>query len=640
MLVTTLIGLGRIAVSLAFVWASKRLVDIATGQSDMPLLTGIGLFIGILVLQLALVTLFNWWESYTQVRTQNRLRKQFFGHVLRSRWDGRERFLSGDTVNRLEEDIRVVAELLSSRIPGLVITVVQLLAASAYLLVLAPNLLWVLLILMGSAVFGSKLFFRQLRRLMAAIRARESEIQQVMQESLQQRVLVLTLTSVERVLQKFGWLQDDVEKNVRKRLNYNAVARGLMFFGFQAGHAAAFIWGIVGILHGTVTFGTMTAFLQLVGQVQRPVAEFGRQIPAFITALTSIERLMELEELEEERVEEPVILADAPEIVVSHVSYSYPGALQPVLKDFSCSFPAGELSVIMGTTGIGKSTLLRLIMGLLTPQDGSITLGAVPASAATRGNFLYVPQGNSLLSGTVRSNLQLSGPAATEQDMRQALETADALFVYDMPMGLDTPCGEVGSGLSEGQAQRIAIARALLHPGSILVLDESTSALDGDTETRVLENICRRYAGRKTILCVSHRPAVVKMAAEVTVVNNNPNDATRQEQERFLKLDRKIEEEELFKNPDLSRPELAKLMGVSLHSFSRIIRACSGSKNVADYINKKRMTHVVRVFREHPNYTIEAVAQDCGIASISTFNRLFKEYYGMSPSSYRLKLSS
>lgn len=640
MLVTTLIGLGRIAVSLAFVWASKRLVDIATGQSDMPLLTGIGLFIGILILQLALVTLFNWWESYTQVRTQNRLRKQFFGHVLRSRWDGRERFLSGDTVNRLEEDIRVVAELLSSRIPGLVITVVQLLAASAYLLVLAPNLLWVLLILMGSAVFGSKLFFRQLRRLMAAIRARESEIQQVMQESLQQRVLVLTLTSVERVLEKFGWLQQDVEDNTRKRLNYNAVARGLMFFGFQAGHAAAFIWGIVGILHGTVTFGTMTAFLQLVGQVQRPVAEFGRQIPAFITALTSIERLMELEELEEERVGEPVILADAPEIAVSHVSYSYPGALQPVLKDFSCTFPAGSLSVIMGSTGIGKSTLLRLVMGLLTPQHGSITLGCVPASADTRGNFLYVPQGNTLLSGTIRSNLQLAGPAATEQDMRQALETADALFVYDMPMGLDTPCGEVGSGLSEGQAQRIAIARALLHPGSILVLDESTSALDGETEAKVLENICRRYAGRKTILCVSHRPAVVKMAAEVTVVNNNPNDATRQEQERFLKLDRKIEEEELFKNPDLSRPELAKLMGVSLHSFSRIIRTCSGSKNVADYINKKRMTHVVRVFREHPNYTIEAVAQDCGIASISTFNRLFKEYYGMSPSSYRLKLSS
>ena len=518
MLVTTLIGLGRIAVSLAFVWASKELVDIATRQSDMPIGTGIGLFIGILLVQLALVTLFNWWESYTQVKTQNRLRKHLFGHVLRSRWDGRERFLSGDTVNRLEEDIRVVAELLASRIPGLVITLVQLVAASAYLLVLAPNLLWVLLILMAAAVFGSKLFFRQLRRLMAAIRARESEIQQVMQESLQQRVLVLTLTSVERVLEKFGWLQEDVEDNTRKRLNYNAVARGLMFLGFQAGHAAAFIWGVVGILHGTVTFGTMTGFLQLVGQVQRPVAEFGRQIPAIITALTSIERLMELEELEEERVGEPVVLADAPEIVVSHVSYSYPGALQPVLKDYSCTFPAGGLSVIMGSTGIGKSTLLRLIMGLLTPQDGSITLGGVPASADTRGNFLYVPQGNSLLSGTIRSNLQLAGPAATEEDMRQAIETAAALFVYDLPKGLDTPCGEVGSGLSEGQAQRIAIARALLHPGSILVLDESTSALDGETEAKVLENICNRYAGRKTILCVSHRPAACTLARQVITI--------------------------------------------------------------------------------------------------------------------------
>ena len=523
MVVSVAIGLVRIAASLGFVWASKQLVDIATHVSSLPLSTGIGLFGGILLLQIAAFTLANWWESYTLVKTQNILRIQLFGHVLRSRWDGRERFLSGDTVNRLEEDIRVVADLVGSRIPGLVITLLQLMAASAYLLILAPNLLWVLLILMFAAVFGSKLFFRQLRRLMTAIRTRESELQQVMQESLQHRVLVLTLTNVERVLEKFGWLQADVESNTRKRLNYNAVSRGLMFLGFQAGHAAAFLWGILGILHGTVTYGTMTAFLQLVGQVQRPIAEFGRQVPAIITAITSIERLMELEDLEEEPREQAVRLEEAPEIAVSHLTYSYPGAEEPVLKDFSCTFPAGKMSVIAGHTGIGKSTLLRLVMGLLKPQEGSVTLSGIPAGPTVRGNFLYVPQGNSLLSGTIRSNLQLANPKASEQQMKEVLETASASFVFTLPRGLDTPCGETGSGLSEGQAQRIAIARALLHPGSVLILDESTSALDAQTEKALIGNLHRLYHGRKTILFISHRPAAMEVADQIIEVK--PQDA-------------------------------------------------------------------------------------------------------------------
>ena len=517
--VTMAAGLLRIAASLSFVWASKLLVDIATGVKTLPLAQGIGLFLGILAVQLATIIFVNWWDSYNQVKTQNILRKSLFGHVLQSRWDGRERFLSGDTVNRLEEDIRVVADLICDRIPGLVITLIQLIAASVYLLKLAPNLLWVLIILMAAAVLGSKMFFRQLRELMAKIRTRESEMQQLMQESLQHRVLVLTLTKVERVLDKFGFLQADVEDNTRKRLNYNAVARGLMFLGFQAGHAAAFLWGVFGILKGTVTFGTMTAFLQLVGQVQRPIAEFGRQVPALITALTSVERLMELLELEQEPLASPIMLQGAPEVVVSHVSYAYPGTREPILKDFSCTFPSGSMTAIAGPTGIGKSTLIRLILGLLKPTEGSVTIGGNKAGSALRGNFMYIPQGNSLLSGTIRSNLQLAHPSATEEQLYEALDTAMAQFVRNLPQGLDTPCGEVGSGLSEGQAQRIAIARALLRPGGVLILDESTSALDPATENQLLQNLLGRYHGKKTILFISHREAVTQYANQIVRLN-------------------------------------------------------------------------------------------------------------------------
>ena len=518
MLVSVLLGTVRIAVSLAFVWTSKHLVDIATKVSDAPLSSGIWLFAGVLVLQLCVVLFVNWWDAYSEVKSRNRLRMDTFAKVMSSRWDGRERFLSGDTVNRLEEDVRVVADLLIARLPGVVVTLLQLAAASAYLMTLAPNLLWVLLILMFSAVFGSKMFFRQIRSLMARIRARESELQQHMQESLQHRVLVLTLTNLDRVLEKFGWLQADIESNTRKRLNYNAVARGLMFLGFQAGHAAAFLWGAVGIMHGTVTYGMMTAFLQLVGQVQRPIAEFGRQVPAFIQAIASVERIMDLEELEQEPSSESVILEGAPTVEIAGVSYSYPGSPVKVLDNYSAVFPGGSFSVVAGPTGAGKSTLIRLILGLLTPSDGSILIGGQPAGASLRGNFMYIPQGNSLLSGTIRSNLQLASPDATEDDMRVVLETAMAGFVFDLPQGLDTPCGEVGSGLSEGQCQRIAIARSLLRPGGILILDESTSALDAATEEALLQNLYSNYHQKKTIIFVSHRQAVVRFADKVIEV--------------------------------------------------------------------------------------------------------------------------
>ncbi|MBO4633994.1 MAG: ABC transporter ATP-binding protein [Bacteroidales bacterium] len=518
MFLSVSIGLVRVGASLSFVWASKRLIDIATGHSDMPISQGIVLFLCILALQLGSIILASWWDGYCAVKTANALRKDLFSHVLRSRWDGREKFLSGDTVNRLEEDIRVVGELLSERVPRLLIILTQLLAASVYMFTLAPALYWLLIVLLFSTVFGSKLFYNKLRSLMSAIRKRESELQQLMQENLQHRLLVLTLTSVERVLDRFGWLQEDIEDNTRKRLNYNAVARGLMFFGFQAGHAAAFIWGVFGILHGTVTYGMMTAFMQLVGQLQRPIAEVGTQIPAFIKAVTSIERLMELQALEQESQEPPVVLPGAPEIVLAHVGFSYPESQRTVLQDFSCRFPAGAFSVISGPTGSGKSTLTRLVLGLLKPSAGTVTVGGRPAGFELRENFMYIPQGNSLLSGTIRSNLLLAAPDASEEQLRDALETAQAGFVYELPQGLDTPCGEVGSGLSEGQAQRIAIARALLRPGGVLILDESTSSLDTATEYALLDTLHSRYHGNKTILFISHRPAALNFAdAEVRV---------------------------------------------------------------------------------------------------------------------------
>ena len=519
-LLSVFIGVVRIAASLGFVWICKRLVDIATGEIEAPLPLHVGILLGVMLLQLICSVAASAWESYNNVRTGNELRKDTFARVLRSTWTGREAYRSGDAVNRLEEDVRVVTDLLCARIPEVVITVVQLVAASVYLLLMAPNLLWVLIVLMVAAVLGSRLYFRKLRALTERIRKQEGEVQQLMQENLQKRLVVLTLIGAERVLTRLGLLQKDVQDQTVKRIGYNAVARGFMIFGFMGGYAAAFLWGVFGIRSGVVTYGMMTAFLQLVGQVQRPIAELSRQVPAFIHASTSVERLMDLQQLEQEAEAAPVAIAGAPGIRCTDLSYAYPDRTEElILSGFSHDFAPGSMTVIMGPTGAGKSTLSRLVLGLLQPSAGSVELygeqGTFPAGPALRGNFRYVPQGNSLLSGTIRENLLLARADASEEELRDALHTAVADFVFDLPEGLDTPCGETGSGLSEGQCQRIAIARALLRDGGILILDEATSALDAETEETLLDRLYTRFHGSKTLLFISHRDAISARADSI-----------------------------------------------------------------------------------------------------------------------------
>ena len=530
-LVTVLIGGVRIAASLSFVWISKRLVDIATGVIDAELGPHVWMMIGIILTQIICGLAANYWGSYNTIKTRNQLRLGMFAHVLNSRWNGREAFRSGDTINRLEEDIRVLTDLICGSFPDVIITICQLIAASVYLLTMAPSLLWVLIILMAAAVIGSKMYFKKIRELTSAIRSLDSEVQQLEQENLQNRVLVLTLFGVGNVVSRLSNLQDLIKKNTVTRLNYNAVARGFMNIGFMGGYTAAFLWGIFGIKSGAVTYGMMTAFLQLVGQVQRPIASLGTQVPAFIKALTSIERLQELEDLQVERYHGDVLFEGAPGIRVSDVSFAYchpersegsagrngEPASRLILEHFSHDFAPGTLTVIAGPTGVGKSTLTRLMLGLLRPSGGTVNLysrngKSHVADVDTRCNFTYVPQGNSLLSGTIRENMLLVNSEATYEQIVEALKLAAAEFVLDLPDGLDTVCGESGTGLSEGQCQRIAIARALLHRGGIMILDEATSALDVETEERLLDNIHTSLAGEKTIVFISHRPAATRIA--------------------------------------------------------------------------------------------------------------------------------
>lgn len=535
-----LLGIIRTLLSLTFVWVCKELVDIATGESQEPLGQWTAFMIACIVLQICCRIASSYCEQYGRINIQNNLRDRLFYSLISSRWSGRERFGTGDAVNRLEEDIRVVSELVSSHIPAVVVTFAQLAAASTFLLFISPNLLWALVGLMIAGIIASRLSFRKLRSLSTAIRTKDGEIQQHIQEHLQNRVVALTIIGIERVMATLNTLHSALRYNTIKRLNFHSLNSALLSVSFMGGYAAAFLWGVYGIKSGVVTFGMMTAFLQLVSQIQMPLSELARKIPAFIHALSSIERLAELENLDSEE-NAPLCRLEAPAgILFKDVTFSYPDSHSGVLfNSFSHNFLPGTMTVVAGATGIGKSTLVRLMLGLLKPQSGSILIYGSSsnlqsasnlhdaanlhntanqqsaakshyASKATRCNFKYVPQGNTLLSGTILDNLLMADPKADRERIDAALHIAAADFVHSLPEGLQTICGESGSGLSEGQCQRIAIARALLQSGSVLLMDESTSSLDPATESLVLQNL--RTLSNHTIIFISHREAVMKSA--------------------------------------------------------------------------------------------------------------------------------
>ncbi len=521
--VSCILGIAEVATSLAFVWASKNAVDIAVGSKAGAFAAAVVVFLVITVGRTLFRVLSGWWEGYAVVVARNDIRIKTFAHVMQSVWSGMERFHSADTVNRLEQDISVVTDFVCVTLPAVIVTLIQLIAAAVYLFVLQPGMAWILVLIMPVAVVGSMLFFKRMRRLTGEIRSLDSRIQGHVQENLQHRVLILTLQGISKVMEKLGLLQKDLTRKTVKRLDYAAVSRAFMGLGFTAGYALAFLWGANGLRDGSVTYGMMVAFLQLVGQVQRPVAEITRHVPAFIRALTSEDRLQELTELPLEDGGPDISFESAPGIRIKGLSYSYPASGRDVLKGLDFDFKPGSLTAVMGPTGAGKSTLIRLLLALLKPSSGEIELyedgKTVPAGVRTRCNFIYVPQGNTLMSGTIRENLLIADPDAGEERMSWALRTAVADFVDGLPDGLDTSCAEVGSGLSEGQAQRIAIARSLLRPGGILVLDEATSALDDETEAELLKRLNGEFRGSKTIICITHRSAATSYADAVLKLN-------------------------------------------------------------------------------------------------------------------------
>lgn len=503
--------------AIGFVYVSKKLVDVAVAMFEgRDLMNGLtlwaALMVGIVIFRIGLNALRTYLQTTTEIKLKNSLRRRIFDILLHLQSNGGTRHHSGDMLNRMQEDVRMVSSVMAGAIPNLLGTVLQFVAAFAFLVCLDMRLALLIVIVVPVGILIGKYITGRIRNLTLDIRKSDSQVQAHLQESLQHITLLQSLEHTDSSASTLDGLQGNLYGNELRRTRFSVISRICMSLALQAGHIIAFLWGVAGISTGTVTYGMMTAFLQLVGQIQRPLVEMSSQVPSIIHATASVDRIMELESLPQENVSEAHSLAGIVGIRFEDVSFAYPESSNLVLNGFSYDFMPGSRTSIVGPTGVGKSTMIRIMLSLLKPVKGRVMLYSdaehVEVSPATRCNLVYVPQGNSLFSGTVRDNLLMGNPEATEEQMTSALHTAAADFVFDLPGGLDTQCFEAGAGLSEGQAQRIAIARALLRPGSILLLDEFSSALDAETENVLLERLTSSLPDH-TMIFITHREKII-----------------------------------------------------------------------------------------------------------------------------------
>ncbi|MBQ4295374.1 MAG: ABC transporter ATP-binding protein [Prevotella sp.] len=504
------LGLLSVVVSLSAVWAIHNAIDIASGVKPGSIYWAVGLMGLIVLCNFAINIATVWVKNILGIRARNRMQQRLLDRILRSEWHSKEKRHTGDVINRLATDVGHVINFLTETMPNSLSTLALFIGAFAYLYSMDKVLSLVIVAMVPVVIILSRIYMRKMRQLSRDVRTCDSKVQSVLTETVQNRMLIKIMESDDAMIDKLETTQSELRQMVVKRTFFSVIANFVLNFGFSLGYLIAFLWSAIRLSNHTLTFGGMTAFLQLVNRVQGPAKNLTKLVPEFVYVFTSAERLMELEDNPLEEQGHPVYVNAPCGVRLNNISFAYEEGGN-VVEDLSFDFKPGSCTAILGETGAGKTTLVRMILALMFPQKGTVEIynkkESKQLTPLMRCNFVYVPQGNTLLSGTIRDNLLLGKLDATDEEMEEALKVSCAEFVLDLPEGLDTVCSESGGGLSEGQAQRIAIARALLRDRSIMLFDEATSALDPETERNLLQNILAKHD--KTVIFITHRPAVM-----------------------------------------------------------------------------------------------------------------------------------
>jgi ABC-type multidrug transport system fused ATPase/permease subunit len=515
-IVSTLMSVGMAVIG-------KELIDRASGGNLSELGSIVIMYVIVILSSQALGIISSLVSVVVYEKFGFGIRKQVYRRILDTTWLDISKYHTGDLMTRLTSDVGSVSDGISTTIPTIIRLLVELLVTFFTLAYYDLRLALFALMVAPIAMFASLWLGRKLKYLTVKVQQTESKYRSFMQESLANILIEKSFCLEDFSEEKLTKLRDERIYWVFKRNRTNMYASTAMGLSFQLGYIGAFVWGAICIANRTITYGTMTVFLQLVNRIQAPIVSLAQLIPKIIYMMASAGRIIELQNLPKEEYTGSEIYPENIGVKVSDVTFGYTN--ETVLEDASIEFKPGEFTAIVGKSGIGKTTLVRLMMAFTKNMTGDISFynekgESMDACPDARKFIAYVPQGNTLFSGTIRENILMGRKDATEEEIMEALDSAAATdFIKELPDGIDTVIGEKGVGISEGQAQRISIARALVRKAPFLILDEATSSLDEKTELSVLEGI-RKWSPSPTCLLITHRRSVLQYCdKEVQIVD-------------------------------------------------------------------------------------------------------------------------
>ena len=513
---TSLMGVGIILLTRDILNAAQaNAIDTAFYENIIALAA-------IIILMILLNTFCSYLKSKAAAKIDMHLKNRMFRQLIRKEYSSLTKLHSGEIVNRFSSDIDHVVRGFANLIPTAISLCVKLIAGLAVIIYLEPLLAIVVLAVGFLLPLIARLLSKKYKNLHKESQRTDGVVRSFLQESIQNMIVIKTFEADSPVSNKLdGYLKDNYKIKMKRNI-LGTLMHTSLHGSFTIAYYGVIIWGAFAITLWGLEFGTFLAFLQLVSQLRTPLQNISGLIPQYYATIASAERLMEIEDIENEPISENALVDYSKLVSINgeNLSFSYEG--QTVLTDSNFTIKKGSTCAVMGESGTGKSTLFRLLLGLYHPT-GRLFLkteeGDVPLSAANRNLFSYVPQGALTLTGTIRENITfLSGEVSDEKIEVAAKQAVIYDFIKTLPQGFDTPIGERGIGLSEGQLQRIAIARALVTDSPVLLLDECTSALDTETECKLLENL--KNTSDKTVILITHRPAALDICDTVLHVKD------------------------------------------------------------------------------------------------------------------------